>query len=143
MTQMTTKSNTQKKAMLQALEKTLGNVSDAASQVGIARKTHYEWMKTDSEYCEAVESIGEAALDFVESKLFTLIAGFKRTTITSDGPVIVQDPPHPTAVLFYLKCKGKRRGYIERPLNEPEVQVNVSAGSKSLIDLGNGIIFEI
>lgn len=141
---MATKSNTQKKAMLQALEKTLGNVSEAAGQVGIARKTHYQWMNIDSEYKQSVESIADVALDFVEGKLFNLISGFKRTVITSTGqPVTIQDAPHPTAVIFYLKCKGKRRGYIERPTNEPEVQVNVSTGLKSIIDFGGGIVFEI
>ena len=36
---------TLKKAMIKALEKTMGVVSSAAIMVGICRSTHYEWLK--------------------------------------------------------------------------------------------------
>ncbi len=88
---------TRKKAMIQALEKSLGVVTTAARQVGIERTTHYVWMKEDAEYKEAVQSIEDIALDFVETKLHTLIQN--------------EDT---AATIFYLKTKGKKRGYIER-----------------------------
>jgi hypothetical protein len=86
-----------KKAMIEALEKSLGIVTTACKQVGIARVTHYEWMKTDAEYKEAVESIADLALDFAESQLHKQI---------QNGEV--------SSTIFYLKTKGKKRGYIER-----------------------------
>ena len=92
------KSNIKKKAMLQALEKSLGIVTTAAKQVGIDRWTHYDWMKADPEYKAAVEAIDDVALDFAESKLHGQIA--KGDT---------------TATIFYLNNKGKKRGY-----NRPE-----------------------
>ena len=82
--------------MLQALEKSLGIVTTAAKTAGIDRTTHYEWMKTDEEYKKAVESIGDGVLDFAESSLHKLI---------KDG--------NPASTIFYLKTKGKKRGYIE------------------------------
>ena len=88
---------TRKKAMIQALEKSLGVVTTAARQVGIERTTHYVWMKEDEEYKQAVQSIEDIALDFVETKLHTLIQN--------------EDT---AATIFYLKTKGKKRGYIER-----------------------------
>ena len=86
-----------KKAMIEALEKSLGIVTTACKQVGIARQTHYEWYREDAEYKAAVDGIADIALDFAESKLHKSIEG------GSD-----------TATIFYLKTKGKKRGYVER-----------------------------
>ena len=94
---MATSSDIQKRAMLEALEKSLGIVTTACKQVGIARSTHYEWYSTDKEYKAAVDGIADIALDFAESKLHKSIES------GSD-----------TATIFYLKTKGKKRGYVER-----------------------------
>jgi hypothetical protein len=86
-----------KKAMIEALEKSLGIVTQACKVVGISRDTHYRWMKDDEEYKTAIQELGDVALDFAESKLHKLI-----------------DQGNPAATIFYLKTKGKNRGYIER-----------------------------
>jgi len=92
-----TKTNAKKRAMLSALKTTLGVVTPACVNVGIDRCTHYEWLKTDDEYKRAVLDIENVALDFAESKLHTLIKNNDTT-----------------AIIFYLKTRGKGRGYIER-----------------------------
>ena len=90
--------NTPKKEqMLEALEKSLGIVSTACKMVDVGRTTHYEWMKSDEEYKSAVQSIQDGVLDFAESHLYKLV---------KDG--------NPAATIFFLKTKGKKRGYIER-----------------------------
>ena len=94
---MPTNTNIQKKAMIEALERSLGIVTTAVKQVGINRSTHYDWMASDPDYKAAVEGIADIALDFAESKLHKSIEN------GSD-----------TAVIFYLKTKGKKRGYVER-----------------------------
>lgn len=86
-----------KKAMIEALEKSLGVVTMAAKSVGIARSTHYNWLKEDEEYRKAVEDLDDIALDFAESRLHQRMK-------ESDT----------TAIIFYLKTKGKKRGYVER-----------------------------
>jgi hypothetical protein len=83
--------------MLQALEKSLGIVCSACRIAGVGRATHYRWLETDSEYRAAVLDIKNVALDFVETKLLESIA---------NGSV--------TATIFYLKTKGKKRGYTEK-----------------------------
>lgn len=88
---------THKKAMIQALEKSLGVVTTACKSVGINRCTHYEWLKTDEEYKKEVEDIENIALDFAESQLHKQI---------SEG--------NTAGTIFYLKTKGKKRGYVER-----------------------------
>jgi len=90
--------NTPKKEqMLEALEKSLGIVSTACKMVDVGRTTHYEWMKSDEEYKKAVDSIQDSVLDFAESHLYKLV---------KEG--------NPAATIFFLKTKGKKRGYIER-----------------------------
>ena len=85
-----------KKAMIEALEKSLGIVTTAARNVGINRSTHYDWLAADEDYKKAVEDIAEMTIDFAESQLHKQI---------KDG---VQ-----ASTIFYLKTKGKKRGYIE------------------------------
>ena len=94
---MDTKGNIHKKAMLEALEKSLGVVTTAAKMADINRKTHYQWLKEDQEYKDAVEDVANIALDFAESQLHKQI---------QDGEV--------SSTIFFLKTKGKGRGYIER-----------------------------
>lgn len=100
--------------MLEALKKTFGRVSMAAEMVGINRCTHYKWLEQDAEYKEAFEEINEAAIDFVESKLFEKITGVSVQRETMAGPEIYEQPPSDTAIIFYLKTKGKKRGYVEK-----------------------------
>ncbi len=97
------KTDTKKRLMLEALEKSLGIVSTACKMVDISRQTHYSWLKADEEYKKAVNSIQDGVLDFAESHLYKLV---------KEG--------NPAATIFFLKTKGKKRGYIER--QEIEVQ---------------------
>ncbi len=90
------KTDTIKKAVLESLEKSLGVVTTAVKQVGIARSTFYEWLK-DPEFKKSVDDIQNIALDFAESQLHKQIR---------DG--------NTSATIFYLKTKGKNRGYVER-----------------------------
>jgi len=92
-----TTTDIKKGQMLEALEKSLGIVTTATKAAGISRETHYRWMKEDPEYKEKVDSIGDIALDFAESQLHKQIR---------EG--------NSTATIFFLKTKGKNRGYIER-----------------------------
>ena len=98
-----TKPTSKKEAMLEALELSLGIVSTAAKKANVDRSMHYDWLKSDPEYKAAVESIQESVIDFAESHLYKLV---------KEG--------NPAATIFYLKTKGKKRGYIERQ----EIEVN-------------------
>ena len=88
---------TLKKAMLEALRKSLGIVTTACLNAGISRETHYRWLKEDPEYKIEVEALEDVVLDFAESQLH------KSINNGSD-----------TATIFFLKTKGKKRGYIEK-----------------------------
>lgn len=54
-------------------------------------------MDKDPKFKQAVNDVGEVAVDFVESQLFQLIR---------DG--------NPASTIYYMKTKGRHRGYAER-----------------------------
>lgn len=86
-----------KKAILEALESSLGVVTSACKKVGVGRTTFYGWLKDDQDFANQVADIENVALDFAETQLHKQI---------EDGSA--------AATIFYLKTKGKKRGYIER-----------------------------
>lgn len=92
-----TQTDTKKKAMIAALHQSLGVVTSACKAVGISRETHYKWLREDVDYKYQVEDLSNIALDFAESQLHNQI---------KNGST--------PATIFYLKTKGKKRGYIER-----------------------------
>lgn len=75
----------------------MGLVSPTCDEVGVSRTTFYAWRREDKEFDEACKEIEERCIDFAESELFKQIR---------DGST--------TATIFYLKTKGKGRGYVER-----------------------------
>ena len=86
-----------KESILKALEKSLGIVTVACKNANIPRSTFYKWLNEDEEFAKQVKDIENIALDFAESQLHKQIG---------DGST--------AATIFYLKTKGKKRGYIER-----------------------------
>jgi len=86
-----------KEKLLEALEQTLGVVTTACKKANIDRQSYYRWINTDRDFRLAVEEIDNVALDFAESQLHKQIK--KEST---------------AATIFYLKTKGKKRGYVER-----------------------------
>ena len=86
-----------KKAFVKAMGEVMGNITLACRAVGITRQTYYNWIDKDPEFRKECDSVNEEAIDFVENKLFSRI---------NDNDT--------TAIIFYLKTKGKGRGYIEK-----------------------------
>lgn len=83
-----------KERMLKALVQANGIVTTACKTAKIVRATHYRWLEDDEEYCKAVESIDDLTAEFVEGQLMKLIKA-----------------EHPQSIMFYLKTKGKTRGW--------------------------------
>jgi len=73
------------------------NVAAAARAVGVDRSTPYTWRKRDPEFAEAWDDAIEAGLDRLEAE------ADRRARDGSD-----------TMLIFLLKTRGKRRGYVER-----------------------------
>ena len=91
-----------KEQLLEALEKSLGIVSTACQSVGISRTTYYKYYNEDKDFKQSVDNIDDIAIDVADSKLLELI---------NDKNI--------TAIIFYLKTKGKKRGYVEKQEVDP------------------------
>lgn len=122
---MSTRTDNLKNALVKAMINSLGIVSDACKICGCSRNTYYEYYNGDADFKQKIDDIAEMNLDLVESRLFQLINGFEQDDVelfAYQGKVIKQKikkvyPPDKTAIIFYLKTKGKERGYIESQIN--------------------------
>lgn len=94
-----------KKQFLAHLKKGNGIISYACDTCKISRRTYYNWYNSDKKFKDECDDVLESVLDVVESKLLSKI---------NDADT--------TAIIFYLKTKGKKRGYIEQI--DTRVQVN-------------------
>ena len=75
----TNKTEHTKKAIIAALEKSLGVVTTACKKVGIGRTTFYDYLNKDEKFAKQVKDIENIALDFAESQLHKQISeGNKR-----------------------------------------------------------------
>lgn len=83
-----------------AYENSLGVLKTACEMSGMCRKTIWEWRKRYPEFDAACHECEETAIDFVESKMFKKI---------DRG-----DKGSESLMIFYLKTKGKHRGYVEK-----------------------------
>lgn len=100
-----------KKKFIEAMTKNLGNISRSAESVGINRSLYYDWIKDDPDFKNACNEILELEIDWVEDQLKKQI-----------------EEGNSTATIFYLKCKAKRRGYIDRP----EIEINNNTQSLTI-----------
>lgn len=85
------------KQAITILKKKAGNVSLTCEAMNMSRDTFYEWKKKSIEFAAAVEEVNESLIDFVESKLMENINN-------NDN----------ASTIFFLKTKGKQRGYVEK-----------------------------
>ena len=106
---MATKTDILKRNLLEALEKSLGVVTTACKIVDCNRSTFYKYYNNDQDFKASVDELQNLTLDFAESQLHQQI---------KDG--------NTTATIFYLKTKGKKRGYIERREVEMTAEVSTS-----------------
>lgn len=82
------------KEFIGALTQEHGLIVTACKSMGISTGTFYNWKKKSPEFADAVKDVLEEQTDFVESKLRDRI-----------------EKGDTTAIIFYLKTKGKDRGY--------------------------------
>lgn len=103
-------SSTKKDNFLKALKNNLGNISQACKASKISRQTYYRWIDDDVEFEEKCKDVEESLLDLAESRLLEKI-----------------DKYDTTSIIFFLKTKGKKRGYVEKQefeLQKPISEIN-------------------
>lgn len=109
------------KTTLEHIEKALtqsgGFISHAAKLLGITPSAVSQRVKNSKRLQQLCEELNEKYLDIAESKL---IAAVKNGELP--------------AIFFYLKCKGKKRGYIERELTV-NTDISINQKKETKIDL--------
>lgn len=86
-----------KEMIAEVIQKSRGNISVAAKMLGVSRNTIYRYIKDDNELSSMLDDERETMIDNVESKLYSEAI---------NGNI--------TAMIFFLKTQGKKRGYIDR-----------------------------
>lgn len=128
-----------KAILLEALKKTMNNISSACKKTGIGRTAVYQWIEKDPAFAAEVKALNDFVLDFIESKAHELINGV--VTMDGEGRVYTTKPDS-QMIRFYLETKGKGRGFVKRselagvdgmPL-VTGVKIEIS-GSKSKLDV--------
>jgi hypothetical protein len=94
---MNTTTKKRKEIFLEVFRNNAVNISSACKKAGIYRNTFYLWCKKDSKFKEQVDDIKEELIDFAESQLMEKIKSGDTTSL-----------------IFFLKTKGKSRGYTEK-----------------------------
>jgi hypothetical protein len=100
-----------------------GQRKKAAEQVGIDRRTHCVWLKSDPVYAQAFERAEQFAADVAEDKLYELgIEGYNQVVWQNGIPVGVQKRYLPTLLLAIVNAmKPERyrwRGTVEHDASE-------------------------
>lgn len=90
-------SSIEKKIILNVLISSMGNKTIASKVLGFNSRKFYSIVQEDSYFSECVDEVYNILLDWTERNLFKLIKNGDRQCI-----------------MFYLKTKGKNRGYVER-----------------------------
>ena len=103
-----------KKMFLEKFKEASGIQAYAVDACHISRAIVHKWRNDDEEFDEKYREIEETCIDRVEAKLLEQIM---------DGNI--------TAIIFYLKTKGKKHGFVE----QIDQNVNISPFEKLMKDL--------
>lgn len=86
-----------KQDLITAIQKYNGNISAIARSFDVTRAAIYDYIEKRPELKELIQQERETIIDDVESELFKHA---KRGNLS--------------AMIFFLKTQGKKRGYVER-----------------------------
>ena len=106
-----------------------GILSDIAANFDVARQTVYNWCEEVPEFKQALEDSRERFVDLAESNLRKLVAGVPAIETDENGEKRFAgwiEKPSETAIIFTLKTRGKKRGYVERSEVEADVSMKGS-----------------
>ena len=85
------------KQVEKAIKESKGFLSIAAEKLGCTYQTVSNYINRHSTLRDVMDAINERHVDLSENKLISQI---------NEGNI--------TAIIFHLRCKGKKRGYVEK-----------------------------
>ena len=89
------------------------NVKDAAEVIGVKHSTVSRWRNTYPDFASSMERCTDQAIDFAEGRMFKLMEADDRVAALM--------------VMFFLKTKGKKRGYTEGGRDGTEAPVELQS----------------
>lgn len=109
--------------IVDALRNAEGNIANAACILGLSYTHLYSKLRNNKELWLVRQEIIDKNLDECESLLMSQVR---------EGNLM--------AITFYLKCMGKRRGWVEKPLivgsSTTPLLIDNEKETKSVVDLG-------
>ncbi len=108
-----------KQLFLEEFKKKACNISATCAATNVSRSWYYTYREKDKKFREELEAMEAEIIDMAETQLYKNIREGKETSL-----------------IFFLKCKGKDRGYIERQEIDSTVKADVGFhGKVEIIDL--------
>lgn len=108
--------------IIEAVQLTKGLISLAAKNLKCTRQTVYDYAERYPEVKAAINEAREMVIDEAEDRLFKVM----------NDPT---NPMHVTALFFFLKTRGKKRGYVERQEvsgdRDNPIQYNITVQSET------------
>ena len=102
-----------KKKFLDLYRKKNYNVAKTCRDMNISRSTYYSWTHRYKDFARAIEDIQEEDIDDSEEIMRVMRKGIPK--LNEDGKFIGWiTKPDVVANIFFLKTKGKGRGYVEK-----------------------------
>jgi len=104
--------------MVEAARDSNGTWTHAAHLFGCRRETIKRYADHHVEIMEAMKQAKQRKIDYAENTLFAAMAERRRSIVSDENgnevEVLVPTREATVATMFYLKCHGKSRGYVER-----------------------------
>jgi hypothetical protein len=83
--------------LIHQLKNNHNNITTACKTLGISRSTYNNFYNKSEWFRQQIDDLSEDMVDFVEGKMFQIIDEMEKGA--------------PGLIMFYLKNKGKKRGY--------------------------------
>lgn len=125
-----------KKKLTQAIEGSLGNVSEAARQLGCSRRAVYAAIERH-DLKNLLQEVRQVFIDIAESALLKRINGYEFSEDTYRNGELVQTvkkhlPPDTNAICFALKTIGRAAGWGEKTTIEHSGSMAISFNPKEV-----------
>lgn len=111
---------TKKRKFLKEFKRHQGEWKSSADATGVSVATIKHWLRMDEDFKDRLFDIDQSFVDEVEQTLFKQI---RKGNIN--------------AIIFYMRCKAKDRGYVEK-LGDMKNVIEDLKGKQYKLDFGDG-----